>query len=178
VYFVEAGEPRITDDTVVVPGTETWDGILGKTLEALKTLHAETYPYVLRTNLSSVWNFPRLLDRIETLPRDRLYAGFHGLYHGTIPYISGAGILMSRDVVSCLLAHEADGLAMPVVDDVAIGAVLHAQGIPLGPPIPRVDLRNPTTPIPSDGVHYRVKMVEGHSREYELPIARAIVQGW
>jgi hypothetical protein len=178
VYFVEAGEPRVTEDTVYTGGSETWDGILGKTMTALKMLHSETYSFVLRTNLSSVWNFPRLLDRIETFPRTSLYAGFHGLYKDRIPYISGAGILMSSDVSSLLLQHTEDLQAVGLPDDVSIGAVLHAQGIPVGPPIPRVDLPNPTTPIPTDGAHYRVKMVEGHSREYEPPIARAIVQGW
>lgn len=175
VYFVEAGVPRITEDTVVVNGTESWDGILKKTLEALKLLHSETYPYVLRTNLSSVWNFPRLLETIETRPRDGVYAGVHGFY-GESPYISGAGILMSRDVVSCLLAHEAEALALDLIDDVAIGVVLRAQGIPLGPPIPRVDIETPTHPIDPSGIHFRVKMVQGHSREYEPPLMRDVLR--
>lgn len=177
VYFVEAGVPRITEDTVVVAGTESWDGILKKTLEALKSLHSETYPYVLRTNLSSVWNFPRLLETIETRPREGVYDGIHG-FHEESPYISGAGLLMSRDVVSCLLAHEDAALALDLIDDIAIGIALRTQGILCGPEIPRVDLLNPTTPIPTDGIHCRVKMVEGHSRSHEPHIMKSVLTAW
>ena len=177
VYFVEAGTPRITEDTVFIEGVETWDGIIGKTLEALKCLHSETYTHVLRTNLSSVWKFSRLLELMETFPLQGLYAGFHGKHQGKDPYISGAGILMSRDIVSLLLENEKEVRSLNFPDDVSIGIVLHKKGIPFGPAIPRIDIPNPTRPLTPGGIHYRVKMVEGHSRNIEPILARAIVQG-
>jgi hypothetical protein len=178
VYFVEAGEPRVTEDTAYVSGQETWDGILGKTLESFRVLHSETYPFVLRTNLSSVWNFPRLLDLLDTFPRTSLYAGFHGCHKDQIPYISGAGILMSSDVCSLLLDHEAEVQSVGLPDDVSMGAVLTAHGVSLGPRIPRVDIETPHTPIPTDGIHYRVKMVAGDSRDHEPMLVRTILSTW
>jgi len=173
VYFLEAGTPEITADTCTIAGTESWDGILGKTLDGLKAFPLHTYTHILRTNLSSVWNFDRLLDFLDTLPRHSLYAGYHGLYKDRIPYISGAGILMTPDVCARLLEREADLRASPYPDDVAIGEVL---GLPLGPAIPRTDIPNPTTPIPADGIHYRVKMVQGHSRDYEPHLMREVLR--
>jgi hypothetical protein len=178
VYFVEAGHPHVTEDTVFIDGQETFDGILRKTIEACRVLHSETYSFILRTNLSSVWNFPRLLDLLDTFPRTSLYAGFHGCHKDQIPYISGAGILMSPDVCSLLLDHEADAHAVGLPDDVSIGVVLGAHGIPLGPRIPRVDIETPRTPLPTDGIHYRVKMVAGDSRDHEPDLVRTILSNW
>jgi hypothetical protein len=178
VYFVEAGTPAITADTCTVAGSETWEGILKKTMDAMKTLHSETYTHILRTNLSSGWNFGRLLDLLETLPRHSLYTGYHGLYKERIPYISGAGILMTPDVCALLCHHEEELHAAGLPDDVSIGAVLQAQGIPLGPPIPRVDVETPTHPIDPSGIHFRVKMVQGHSREYEPHIMKSLLAAW
>jgi hypothetical protein len=173
VYFLEADTPNSPEDTLVCPGIESFEGIIGKTLYAFKALSSHAYTHVLRTNLSSVWNLPRLLDTLETLPRQGLYAGVHGMHEG-IPFISGAGILMTPDVCARLLDHEAELLASPYPDDVAIGAVLG----PLGPAIPRIDLPTPTTPIRPDGVHYRVKMIYGDSRDHEYDVMRRVVATW
>lgn len=173
VYFLEAGTPAITDDTITCAGTESWGGILGKTLDALKTLPVHAYTYVLRTNLSSLWNFRKLLDLIETFPRQGLYAGCSGT-HGCIPFVSGAGILMSADVCATLLQYESEARELVLPDDVMIGKVLVSHGISFGPILPRVDILTPDTPFPLDGIHYRVKM-EGN-RSHEPGVMKTILK--
>lgn len=71
-------------------------GILNKTLFGMKWC-MQQWPhtqFVVRTNLSSVW-LPRQLDTIlRSAPRQLLYTGWN---YGK--FISGSGIIMSRDVV-------------------------------------------------------------------------------
>jgi hypothetical protein len=119
-------------------------GILQKTLMALHWyLTSSTqdgvalsarYPFVLRTNLSSFWVWknliPVLRDRFcesvsgpgQVLQSKRnVYAGVVGQHHGR-PFVSGAGFLMSHDVVARLLQPQAlqKLLSSPEQDDVAI----------------------------------------------------------
>lgn len=59
------------------------------------------YTHVVRTNLSSFWILPRLVERLKSCPSTGLFAGIF-LEHG----ISGAGICMTRDVAELLLQRK------------------------------------------------------------------------
>jgi hypothetical protein len=174
IYFLERGETQSHGDTLVSSGPETWAGLTDKTLAAFNQLPLHAYTYVLRTNLSSAWNFPKLLDLIDPFPRRSLYAGVQGEYFG-IPYVSGAGILMSSDVCSFLLEHEAEVRSVGIMDDVDIGAVLAAHGCPIGASLPRIDIHAPTDPIPLGEIHYRIKF-QGLPRDREPEIMRAVLR--
>lgn len=156
--------PTRTDDTLVLRGIERYGTIYGKTIEALAyCLTRRRYDYIVRTNMSSVWDFRTLRAYLETQPRERVYAGQTGVNPETgIPFASGAGILMSSDVARTLLANAHIGRALDGFDDVAIAKVLLASGIHPSP-LPRVDFVSLAhyeahrDKIPPGTFHYRVK---------------------
>jgi hypothetical protein len=157
-------QPTRTEDTLFLRGLERYGTIYGKTLEGLEYfLTRKTYDYVVRTNLSSVWDFRALHAYLQTQPRDQLYAGQTGINPDTgIAFASGAGILMSSDVARTLLANMHIGRTAQAFDDVAIAKALLASGIHPSP-LPRVDFISLAhyeahhDKIPAGTFHYRVK---------------------
>lgn len=158
--------PTRTADTLFFRGTERYGSILRKTLDAIAYfLPKAPYTHVVRTNLSSVWDFPRLIAYLEQQPTTRLYAGFSCGAEG-IPwnYVSGAGILLSRDVAELLWTHRQRALSVGAIDDVDIGYAMQSLGIPQTP-APRVDFLSldhyteHREKIPPETFHYRVKHV-------------------
>jgi hypothetical protein len=59
-----------------------------------------------------------------------LYSGYNGLYKNSIPFISGAGIWLSRDNVQYIIDNQSS-LDKQLIDDVAIGKLLinHKKGV-------------------------------------------------
>jgi hypothetical protein len=174
-YFLECGDvTRVEGDVFYSPGPESFRACVTKTLAALEYFSGESYDYVLRTNMSSLWNLNKLVAFIEDLPRTQVYAGTLNYAHN-VHYISGSGILMSWDVCRYILENRDAVLNVRIIDDVDIGVVLaHIQQIP----IPRWHVDSPTTPISDDVFHYRVKMENGHSRFYEPEIMKQILAHW
>jgi len=167
-YFIEYRPlvfvPTLSADTLTLRGVERYGTILGKTLESLEYfLTRRLYDYVVRTNLSSVWDFKALLAYLETLPRDRVYTGQTSVNPDTgLEFASGSGFVMSADVARTLLANQRIALTLPAFDDVAIAKALLASGI-RPQPQPRVDfisLAHYTEhhdKIPAGSFHYRMK---------------------
>ena len=168
--------PTLTSDTLTLRGVERYGLILGKTLEALEYfLRRRVYDYVVRTNLSSVWDFKELLRYLATLPRERVYAGQIGInLETTLEFASGAGIVMSADVAHTLLANKHIALTLPVFDDVAIAKALRASGLRPSP-LPRVDFFSLAQydahhdTIPPGSFHYRIKHADYLGGRMEEP---------
>jgi hypothetical protein len=136
----------IKQDECLIPG------ILAKTIKALQFLSKfNKYDFVWRTNLSSVLDFHGLLEYCKGIPSSGVYGGYIGQYqhsdtkkegvlkegargvsaslregrenHGFSRFASGAGFLMSADVVEYLVLNQAL-LRWDLIDDVAIGILL------------------------------------------------------
>ena len=166
-YFIASASllfPTLSSDTLTLRGVERYGTIYGKTIEAIEYfLKRRSYDYIVRTNLSSVWDFRVLRTYLETAPRSQLYAGqVLGGGGADIPFASGAGILMSPDVARTLVANAHIGRSLNAFDDVAIAKALLASGL-VPTPLPRVDfisLRHYAEhhdKIPEGSLHYRVK---------------------
>lgn len=129
VYFVEhcenVLETTLNDTTLLIPGTESLKNIIVKTVEALKYFLVEghQFTYVLRTNMSSLWNFKNYLNYLKTLPREKVYCGIVGNY-GNLKFVSGAGITFSPDVCNLLMTYKEDLSQYAFVDDVGIAKFL------------------------------------------------------
>ncbi len=95
-------------------------GCLRKTILALRK-YRDQYDFVVRTNLSSIIDLPRLYDYLQESPNRTCYAGYHG-YYGSIQFCSGALFVMSRDIAS-YVADNAD-IASTLPDDVYIGGLI------------------------------------------------------
>lgn len=108
-------------------------GILNKTLLSMQAMmpRLHEFDYVLRTNLSSFYVFPRLLEYLKTLPDKGCYSA---LRIGGTEIGSGAGFILSTDLVRLLVDHK-DELwdHAEVEDDLVIGRFLNSFGIKLIP---------------------------------------------
>jgi len=128
VYFVRQREDIETmvqeGDTLWAPGKETAERVFEKTVAAFQYLPSSSYDFLVRTNLSSVWNFKRLLEVCAILPPTNVYCGVLGN-----PGISGAGMLLSPDVVTQLAANSSR-VDRCYWDDVDFGKVAALCGIP------------------------------------------------
>lgn len=105
-YFVEYSneiqdEIVVTDDTILIKGNESViPGIFIKTCNAIQYINENcNYDYLVRTNLSSLWNIPVLLEYLSTQTIEAT---------GTMmfsSFLSGTGIILSKDVAVKFIQH-------------------------------------------------------------------------
>lgn len=135
-YFLKSdpnlpSEYEIREDTIWVRQYETWiPGILNKTVIGMEALlpRLDEFDYVVRTNLSSFYIYPRLLDYLETLPREKCYCGMPYDYAGYL-FVQGAGIILSTDLVRQIVENKYHLLNQSTIDDALLGIFLFHRGI-------------------------------------------------
>lgn len=137
-------------------------GIINKTilsLEAFLPRIQKEFDYVLRTNLSSFYVFPKLLDFLKTCPRKGFYCGSDIGHVTTIA--SGCGFLISPDIAELFVNNKHHFLNNTSnYDDVVIGYFLGYRRIPLihHKRITFTNLEDWHTQKSNlDGFHFRVK---------------------
>ncbi len=140
-YFLK-GDPELSS-TIEIRDDTIWSktqegliqesaGIINKTILSLEALlpRCQEFDYVLRTNLSSFYIFPRLLEFLKTLPKQGCYAG-SPLWPKS-QMASGSGFILSMDLVQMLVKEKGQFLGnRSVEDDLLIGRFFHQQHIPL-----------------------------------------------
>lgn len=114
--------------------------------------------FIYRTNSSSYINKKRLKEFAATLPTEKLYTGWTMIdsnYDGK-ECVSGAGILMSRDVAE-ILKEQIDPLEERE-EDILVGRVLRKNGIVAVDDKTRYDVPEIVPEdMPTDRIHYRFK---------------------
>jgi hypothetical protein len=127
---------------VITQIPEDWSLIGLKTIIAFRhVLENYEFDYLFRTNTSSYVDVPKLKSFLEGKPAKNLYAGVIGKVFGNLEFASGAGILLSRDVVERICEKENDW-KHGLVDDVAIGDLvsrLQSPSVEISE-LPRLDL--------------------------------------
>jgi hypothetical protein len=140
VSLVVEGSPVIK--TIITPSPEDWSLIGLKTIIAFKhVLKNYEFDYLFRTNTSSYVDTQKLLGFLESQPKSSLYGGVIGTVFEDTKFASGAGILLSRDVVERICEREHEW-KHGYVDDVALAEVVSKLNEPQVPlvALPRVDL--------------------------------------
>jgi len=105
------------DDFIFIKGTEDpmIPNLLIKNIEAINYVKTKyDFDFILRTNLSSIWNIPRLLSLYDIKPK----TGFFGGYVVFNAFVTGTGIFISKDLVEKLLTINSTSFTLN--DDVAI----------------------------------------------------------
>lgn len=170
--------PTISQDrcTLYMRGIERYGTIIGKTVDALRYFDLSKYTYVVRTNLSCVWNFYTLLDYLQDKPRSHFYSGQLGTNPETgIQFASGCGFILSPDVCQVLIQNKPSLVSFPGFDDVAVAKVLRDYGI-YPKSQPRTDFVSLAhydehhDKVPAGSFHFRVKHENYLGDRMEEPI--------
>lgn len=171
-YFIRSNPDlptttMIENDIIWSKVTEGWTstgpaclGIVDKTILSIEAMlpRLHEFDYVLRTNLSSFYVFPRLLEELKKLPRKKCYFG-SVLGEGIA---SGCGFIISTDLARLMVQNKSYFMGNNDHDDVVIGKFLRNQGVKLIPH-KRFDLLSLNDwnaikkNIPNDAFHFRVK---------------------
>ena len=198
-------EPVVDHDahTITVPGQESLiPGIFDKTMRALSaTIHIH-YDYLLRTNLSSFFDFRKLAAYLETqasknytgtfleISNEQIEMTVQGGLKIRIPtiFLNGAGFLMSKDVVfetvhkyTCM-THDELSYIVSLPDDVAISLLVasfydwrNMRILPRFAPLAKITLYD----VPQDIFHVRLKTAFMHmgSRQLDIDNMETLVEG-
>jgi len=150
---------------LVINIPEHWATIGAKTLAAFRyALENFDFEYLFRSNSSSYVDSDALVSKTRAFSSQNLYAGFPGKSKDGLDFASGAGILMSRDVVE-LIVENSHLWRHGLIDDVALADLisrLPETGIELTP-LPRVDFqslleaKSASKSVIRDGFHFRCK---------------------
>jgi hypothetical protein len=166
-YFLHADPALRSEHSVegrcfTVRCHERYDTIFEKTRKAIEVLLVD-HDYVVRTNISSLYDFAVL--RRSDLPTEDLYAGY--VYPDYGSFVSGSGMILSRDVAKKLLPPP--DLTLSPCDDVAISQILRARGI-VPRSVPRFDYdysKGPEQVVVGQHFHYRLRDVDDPQRVKE-----------
>lgn len=189
-YFIKGNAElpslyKISGDTIWSRTAENYSpGILNKTVLSIEAIlpRINEFDFVLRTNLSSFYVFPRLLEFVKTLPKEKCYCGFPWV-DPAITFASGAGFIISCDLAELLVNRKAELLENSShADDVLVGMLLKQEKIGLIS-APRLDLsslkkwKKHKRKIPEHQFHFRVKNRKEELRRIEeIHIQRKLVK--
>lgn len=133
-FFIEYHPEKnfiIEDNTLLIKGVETFHpGCRDKTIDSFNYFLSINvkYDFVVRTNLSSLWNFEALNLYLETLPKTGLYSGVIGNHNGLL-FASGSGFIMTLDVVKKIVENRSLCDNFNMIDDLDIAYLLKEIGI-------------------------------------------------
>lgn len=100
-----------------------------KTLECFETILNNNleFDFIFRTNSSSYVDKQKLKDLLIGKPKINYYAGVAHVYQG-IHYVSGSGIVLSKDLVKHLVDNK-HKCRHDLIDDPMIGEILNGDNI-------------------------------------------------
>jgi len=130
-------EIDLENKIIIVKSDDSYTGN-DRVIKQLKTVDSTiSYDYIISTTSSSFWVLSKLKhELIHNTPKTGVYKG-RCLYHQRVPYVSGSGIIMSKDTCQLLVKnaefldqeyklnidnHEYD-------NDALFGHFLHSNGI-------------------------------------------------
>lgn len=140
-YFVK-GDPLLREK-VKIDGDIIWcktaegfapqsPALINKTIMAFETLLPriqQEFDYVIRTSVSCFYHLPRLFAFLDTLPPNKCYAGSNTGPGSDV--ISGAGIILSPDLVEMLVYNKYNFWNRTDPDDCLIGFFFRKFRTPL-----------------------------------------------
>jgi hypothetical protein len=130
---------KLTNDTLFIKGNEGYMNILDKTIKSLRYFSSiKDYNFIVRTNISTAFNYNLLCDYLREIPANNIYIG--GLMYNLrlideksgitkdmiekyllrgMWFYQGTCIVLSSDVVKFMLENH-DKLRYEIIDDVSI----------------------------------------------------------
>lgn len=127
----------------------------GKFKGALEEVINDKWDVIFRTNSSSYVNKIAAVRYAQTLPSERLYAGWEIKTNEGFSMVSGAGFFITKDVAQILI-NEIDP-DFEKEEDYYIGSILKNHNIPVINDRSRFDISSMYIPVKMDRYHYRFK---------------------
>lgn len=150
------------DDRIYCLTEETYKNMIYKTIEAFEyLLDNYNFSYIFRTCNGSYLNLERLLQWASNKNETGVYCGVVGNFRD-IEFVSGAGYLISRDVVEKVVSYsKSNVVGDDLVDDVELARILKEFGIsPQRLDSSRIDMDfgiGQVSSVPLDGYHYHFR---------------------
>lgn len=139
-------EFKLINDTLFIKGNEDAMNILDKTIKSFRYfLSLNDYDFIVRTNISTVFNCKLLCNYLHGIPRNNMYIGGialvlswidekYGITKDNIEkymlkglcYYQGTCIILSSDVVKFILENH-HNLRHDIIDDVSIGLFIRTH---------------------------------------------------
>jgi len=131
-------ETLLIGDEIFTRSEEGFYNLGYKVIDALEyILDNFEFDYIFKMNCSSYLNKRMLKDLLTDKPSFGFYSGVIGI-HDSIPFVSGSGSMLSRDVVKIIVDNKEDW-DHSYIEDVSIGKLLTEIGIDILP-ANRVDI--------------------------------------
>jgi hypothetical protein len=182
----------IVNENSIIHKYKEWyePGILYKTIAGMFICdQLFNYDYILRTNLSSFIHIPRLLDFVKDKPLTNYAAAKQSIYREGIGFLSGAGFILSNDIIKELLNEvfnkkcTTDPQIHLAPDDVAITMILQ-RFIKLDElyelyELPRYDCDDLIDPTIIDERYFHIRNKtewKYHNREYDIENMKRLVE--
>lgn len=155
--------------------------ILTKTVLALDAFKDKlnSYDFVLRTNLSSFYIFPRLLTFLKTLPRKKCYSGARII--NEIKVLSGSGFILSTDLVREILKKKESFLGVASdFDDMILGRFILSKKVRWIPHertdfLQKETIKETLKSIPEHVFQIRTKHPESERLKYDVLVHNALL---
>jgi len=130
-YFFIENQSDLNNDVIeennylYINGSESFiPGIYQKSIKAIEYVtNNYSFDYVIRTNLSTIWNMDNLFTFLDSQSKEKFAGGY--AFQG---FISGTGIIMSRDVGILVYSNLNSSY---IGDDLAISQTIQSQNINL-----------------------------------------------
>ena len=115
------------DDFIYIKGIESINpGMILKTCKAIEYINIMyKYEFIIRTNLSTVFHMPNLIEYLYIIPNTNSCGGFN--YRS---FITGTGIIFSRDVGNQIVDNFLKYDIVKYNEDIIISALLNKFKIP------------------------------------------------
>jgi hypothetical protein len=123
--------------------TEGYPFTIGKTIEAFKVIQAKySYDFLIRTNISTFWDFTNLHKHIDSLPTKNCYSGDGPLgprsdggwgYSQTGFYLSGVDTIVTPEMIESITSNTSL-VNYGIGEDAAMG--MYFNGILKAPMLP------------------------------------------
>ena len=115
---------------------ESYPVLIQKTIEAFKIIKTKIeFDFLIRTNLTTFWDFNKLHLHLHDLPTTNCYSGDGPLpnYNAQGYYLSGTDTIVTPEMISSIILNE-HKVDFQIVEDAAMGKYFHGVfGAPMLP---------------------------------------------
>ncbi len=127
-FYGNSEENKIVDNKIYVNVPEDLWKCNIKTIDALELLNSIVeYDFLFRTNSSSYVDKKILMDFLSDKPVREYYAGHSAIDQG-VNYVSGSGIILSKDLVD-LIINKKNEIDLNLMDDASFAKILNKEGV-------------------------------------------------